>query len=121
MSLLSYAASIIFGGHFQHGTLKSVHWIWGAIFYIGGFVVVFVACMLVVIRRGERTRFALVDRVALGVAVISSVAFIIMCLELKYQPPKSPEPAVGAVFSVAVRAAGRRLSSYIQRDVCDIL
>lgn len=93
MSLLSLASSILFCLQYEQGTLKSVPWLWGAVFYIGGFIVVFVACMLVVIRRGERTRFALVDKVALGFAVISSVAFIIMCLQLKnHTPPDKSLP-----------------------------
>ena len=113
MSLLSLASSILICLHNNQETPKSLPWLLGALFYIGGFIVVFVACMLGIIRRGEKTGFAVVDKVALGLAVISSVAFIIICLHLMNKTPliRSPKSTTADASNSAI-AAGAAIYIY---------
>ena len=80
MSVLSLVSSVVLSICYPHGARPAL---WGAMFYIGGLVVVFVACMLVMIRWDEHTRYAAIDRVALVVAAVTTVVFIIMCLEFR--------------------------------------
>jgi hypothetical protein len=81
LSVLSLVVSIavwVDPGHGRHFAS-----FWGAFFYLGGFAVVFLACILVMVRRGERSSFARADKVALCLAVISTAVFIAMALYLK--------------------------------------
>ena len=84
MSLAPLASSTILLAHSHSHTLGSVPFLWRATFYIGGFVLVFVALMLLIIRRGEHTRFVSVDKVALATVAISIAVFVAICLKFKY-------------------------------------
>jgi hypothetical protein len=79
MSLLHLASAAALAVRSHQHTLASVPFVWKALFFPGGFVLMFVVGMLIVIRRGERTRYQLVDKLALALAFIAIAAFAIVC------------------------------------------
>ncbi len=84
MSLLHLGSSVVLSSHVHQHTLGHVPYPWGVIFYIGGFILMFVVGMLIVIRRGEHTRYARVDKVALVVAFAAILVFAAICLQLQH-------------------------------------
>jgi len=79
MSLLHLASAVVLTVHSHQHTLGSVPFLWKAIFYPGGIVLMFVVGMLIVIRRGEHTRYELVDKLAIAVAAVAIVVFATIC------------------------------------------
>jgi len=79
MSLLHLASTAVLSGHAPQHELDSVPFLWKAIFYPGGFVLMFIVGMLVVIRRGERTRYQLVDKIAIAIAAVAIAMFAVLC------------------------------------------
>ena len=79
MSLAHLASSVVLSVHSHLHTLGSVPFLWKAVFYPGGFILMFVVGMLIVIRRGERTRYQLVDKIALVIAIAAIAVFAIIC------------------------------------------
>ena len=78
MSLLHLGSSVVLLSHSHEKSLGSVSFLWMAIFYAGGFILMFVVGILIVIRRGERTHYQLVDKTALAIAVSAIVVFAIL-------------------------------------------
>jgi hypothetical protein len=79
MSLAHLASSVVLSVDSRKPTVGSVPLFWETIFYPGGIVLMFVVGMLIIIRRGERTRYQLVDKAALVIAVVAIAVFAIMC------------------------------------------
>jgi len=79
MSLLHLASAVVLIVRSHQQTLGSVPFLWKAIFYPGGMVLMFVVGMLIVIRRGERTSCQFVDKVAVALATVAIVVFAILC------------------------------------------
>jgi len=79
MSLLHLTSAAVLSVRSHQHTLGSVPFLWKAIFYSGGIVLIFVVGMLIVIRRGEHTRYQLVDKIAVVVAVAAITIFAIIC------------------------------------------
>ncbi len=73
MSLAHLASSVMVMVHSHQPTLGAISFLWKAIFYPGGFVLMFVVGMLIVIRRGEHTRYELVDKIALVIAIFATI------------------------------------------------
>jgi hypothetical protein len=78
ISLLHLGSSFVLSSHSHEKSLGSVPFLWTAIFYAGGFILMFLAGVLIVIRRGEHTRYQLVDKTALAIAVSAIVVFAIL-------------------------------------------
>jgi hypothetical protein len=79
MSLLHLASAVVLTARSHQHTLGSVPFLWKAIFYPGGIVLMFVVGMLIVIRRGEHARYQLVDKIALLIAVAAIAVFATIC------------------------------------------
>jgi hypothetical protein len=79
LSLLHLVSAVVLTVRSHQHTLGSVPFLWKAIFYPGGIVLMFVVGMLIVIRRGEHTRYQLVDKTALAVASVAIVLFAVIC------------------------------------------
>jgi hypothetical protein len=79
MSLLHLVSALVLTLRSHQHTLGSVPFLWKAIFYPGGIVLMFVVGMLIVIRRGERTRYQFVDKFAIAVAALAIVVFTAIC------------------------------------------
>jgi hypothetical protein len=79
MSLLHLTSSAVLLARSHRHAIDSVPFLWLVIFYAGGFVLSFIVGMLIVIRRGERTRYELVDKVAIAVAAGAIVVFASIC------------------------------------------
>jgi uncharacterized membrane protein YcjF (UPF0283 family) len=87
VGLLWLVSAAVHGFHYHAGALESVPSFWLAMFYVGGPIVLFIAAMLITIRRRERSSFERIDRVALLVAGLGAVVFAgtlaVMLLELR--------------------------------------
>jgi len=79
MSLMHLASGVVLSVHSHQHTLESVPFLWKAIFYPGGIILMFVVGMLIVIRRGEHTRYEFVDKVAFVVATVAITVFATIC------------------------------------------
>ena len=96
LGVLWLVSGVVHGIHFHNGALNSVPSFWLAMFYVGGPIVLFIAGMLITIRRRERTRFAPVDRVSLWIATVGVVVFAgtlaLMLLEIQRLKHPSRNP-----------------------------
>jgi hypothetical protein len=79
MSLLHLASATVLTVHSHQSTPGSIPFLWKAIFYPGGIVLMFVVGMLIVIRKGEHTRYQCVDKLAIAVALVAIVVFAAVC------------------------------------------
>jgi len=85
ISLIHLTSSVVLLQEPNSHTSVSGIPLWPAIFYPGGFVIMFVVGMLIVTRRGEHTKYRFIDKVALGIAAIAIIAFVAICLAYKHQ------------------------------------
>jgi hypothetical protein len=79
MSLAHLGASIELLADLHQHTVSTTPFFWKAIFYPGGIVLMFVASMLIIIRRGEHTHFQLIDKIALATAAGAIFVFAATC------------------------------------------
>ena len=79
MSLAHLASSVVLWVHSHQHTPGSVSFLWPAIFYPGGVVLMFVVGMLIVIRSGEHTRYQFMDKLALAAASVAILVFAAIC------------------------------------------
>jgi hypothetical protein len=80
LSLLHLASSVVLFMHSCQRASGETPFIWRAIFFPGGVVLMLLVGMLIMIRWDERTRFARVDKIALTIALIAIAGFAGICL-----------------------------------------
>ena len=89
MSLVHLVSSAVLLVHCQQHTMGSVSSLWPAIFFPGGFILMFVVGMLIVIRRGERTHYEFVDKAAVVVAAVAIAVFVTIVRDIATSPNKA--------------------------------
>ena len=107
MSLVHLVSSAVLLVHCQQHTMGSVSSLWPAIFFPGGFILMFVVGMLIAIRRGERTHYEFVDKAAVVVAAVAIAVFVTIVRDIATSPNKAGAGNGAATSSLQVRSLGR--------------
>jgi hypothetical protein len=76
LGLAWIASATVHGRHVENGSLDGIPSFWLAMFYVGGAITIFIAGMLITVRRRDCGRFEIVDRIALCTAAIGTILFL---------------------------------------------
>ena len=82
LGLIWLASAAVHYPHFRGGAFGTTPSVWLTIFNVGGLVIAALAGTLISIRRRERSRFKLIDRIALIISCVCVVVFIITVILL---------------------------------------
>lgn len=76
LAAASLVSTVVHGAYYLSNNLDTLPAFWGSSFYVGTPIVVFLAAMLVTIRKRERTSYERVDVAALFFAAVSAIAYV---------------------------------------------